>query len=75
VDAYRKWLGLHSNQTKFVDLPWFGFSEFYAGLQIADFVAYLTDFSLNENQTRTGSAELRTAFECIQSKIQFFTIP
>ncbi|MFQ5613247.1 MAG: DUF3800 domain-containing protein, partial [Anaerolineae bacterium] len=44
IDAYREWIASRGGQTRLVELPWFGFSAFYAGLQLADFTAYLVDF-------------------------------
>jgi hypothetical protein len=75
VDAYRKWIGSHLDQARFVDLPWFGFSEFYAGLQIADFSAYLFDATSNEKLDRARSAELVQAYERIQSKTLVIRVP
>jgi len=58
-----------------VELPWFGFSAFYAGLQLADFAAYLVDFVSNETENRRGSLELQAAFARFQSKVQSVRIP
>nr|VFJ74496.1 MAG: hypothetical protein BECKFW1821C_GA0114237_10636 [Candidatus Kentron sp. FW] len=46
VDVYRHWAREHD--TRFIELPWFGFSAFYSGLQLADFSGYLLDFEQNE---------------------------
>jgi hypothetical protein len=58
-----------------VDLPWFGFSAFYAGLQIADFTAYLIDFTSNEEQTLRRSREIIEAFDVVKSRVRLIQIP
>lgn len=75
VDAYREWIALRMGRTRLVELPWFGFSSFYVGLQLADFVAYLVDFVSNEVETGKRSAELEAAFAKLQSKVRFVLIP
>jgi hypothetical protein len=57
VDAFRQWRNEHPT-SRLLDVPWFGFSEFYAGLQLADFLAYVIDFGNNEGVVR-GVAEER----------------
>ncbi len=49
IDAYRDWIGSRMGRTRLIELPWFGFSAFYAGSQLADFTAYLVDFVSNES--------------------------
>ena len=46
VDAYRHWARDHNS--RFIELPWFGFSAFYSSLQFADVCGYLLDFEQNE---------------------------
>ncbi|HEY0607382.1 MAG TPA: hypothetical protein VGD58_30975, partial [Herpetosiphonaceae bacterium] len=75
VDAYRDWVGSRAGQTHFVELPWFGFSAFYAGLQLADFSAYLIDFVSNEMAPERGSEELQVAYAKFQHKVQLVHIP
>ena len=50
IDAYRDWI-IHqqSQKTKIVQIPWFGFSAFYVGLQLSDFVAYLINYLENDS--------------------------
>lgn len=43
VDAYREWRGQYAGTCRIVGLPWFGFSAFYPGLQLADIAAYAID--------------------------------
>jgi hypothetical protein len=50
LDSYREWEACRKTPSHFVELPWFGFSAFYAGLQLCDFVAYAFDFAHNERQ-------------------------
>lgn len=75
VDAYRDWVASRSGETRFIELPWFGFSAFYAGLQLADFVAYLTDFVSHEEERGARQNELRDAFSLLQSKVKIVRIP
>lgn len=80
VEAYRAWLDRRSGQTHIVGMPWFGFSAFYAGLQLADFAAYLVDFVANESNWSEPSPESRRnpmadAFALIAHKTQLIRIP
>jgi len=75
VDAYREWAASHGGRTHLVELPWFGFSAFYAGLQLADFAAYLIDFVANEITRPRRSAELQAAFVRIREKVHLVRIP
>lgn len=75
VDTYREWIASRVGRTHLVELPWFGFSAFYAGLQLADFTAYLVDFVSNETERVTRSVDLEMAFAKFQSKIRFIRIP
>jgi hypothetical protein len=74
VDSYRGWLALRQNETRLIELPWFGFSEFYAGLQIADFCAYTVNcLAREENVGR--DAELYRSLEALYSRIQVMKVP
>lgn len=75
VDAYRDWVASRTGQTHLIELPWFGFSAFYAGLQIADFSAYLIDFVSNEGTPGRGSLELQEAFNKFQHQVKLVHIP
>lgn len=75
VDAYREWVGERGGQTRLIELPWFGFSAFYAGLQLADFAAYLIDFGVHESTRAKRSEELREAFAKFQSKVYLVHVP
>lgn len=73
LDVYRQWQ--HQKSSRIVGLPWFGFSSFYVGLQVADFSAYMIDFVSNEVDTPFGSAALQKAFGRIESKVYLARIP
>lgn len=75
IDAYREWISSRLGRTRFVELPWFGFSAFYAGLQLADFTAYLVDFVSNESGSEKRSEELQKAYNRIQFKVRLVHIP
>lgn len=75
IDAYREWLGSRGGPTRLVELPWFGFSAFYAGLQLADFSAYLIDFIHNEERPHRRADELAQAYDAFQSKVRLVRIP
>jgi hypothetical protein len=75
VDAYREWIASRGGHTNLVELPWFGFSAFYAGLQLADFAAYLVDFVANETASARRSVELQEAFDRLREKVRLVRIP
>jgi hypothetical protein len=75
IDAYREWIASRGGRTHLVEIPWFGFSAFYAGLQLADFVAYLIDFAANEGIRARRSAELQEAFARVREKVRLVRIP
>jgi hypothetical protein len=75
IDAYREWIGSRSGRSHLIELPWFGFSEFYNGLQLIDFACYLVDFTHNEREAGKRSQELWNAFNLIEGKIKLIKIP
>jgi hypothetical protein len=78
IDAYRDWCTSRCPTPAFFELPLFGFSEFYSGLQMADFCAYLIDFNSNEDAAhghRFGAAELQQAFRLLAGKLRIAEIP
>ncbi|HFE67050.1 MAG TPA: DUF3800 domain-containing protein [Chloroflexi bacterium] len=75
LDAYREWVGLRFGKTRLVELPWFGFSSFYAGLQLADFTAYLFDFTSNQALRRRRGFPLYEAWEKIKNKVSVVKLP
>lgn len=75
IDAYRDWTNQRTAPSRFCELPLFGFSAFYAGLQLADFVSYLIDFNTNEAHRETRRAELQKAFETLSPRIRIVQIP
>lgn len=75
LDAYREWTASRHGRTRLVELPWFGFSAFYAGLQLADFTAYLIDFVTNELDYQKRSSELEYAYRHFEGKVHLVRIP
>ncbi len=80
VDAYRNWRGERGSNIAIADAPWFGFSAFYPGLQLADFVAYLLAWeSRAREQTFRGSEErVKQAYRLIgyfRQQVQIVTVP
>ena len=79
LDAYRDWVISRNDETRFVEQPFFGFSAFYAGLQLADFVAYLV--SATEPYRRTDQAlegrrvELMDVYEILQPTVEVIAVP
>ncbi len=75
IKAYREWINLHKYNCSFVEQPWLGASQFYVGLQIADYIAYL--INLKKQSVKEGSfkAECRKAFDILQSKTHLVEIP
>ncbi|MDB9514073.1 DUF3800 domain-containing protein [Kamptonema animale CS-326] len=72
--VYKNWKS-QKESSNFVELPLFGFSEFYTGLQLADYVVYLIDRSSKEAGTASGNTELQEALNFIQSKIKLVELP
>ena len=75
IDAYRDWFASRSGETALVELPWFGFSAFYAGLQLADFAAYLVDSDANNRDRGRHGTEMQRLFATFSRKVQILTIP
>lgn len=75
VDSYRQWVKTRPTPTNLIELPWFGFSSFYAGLQLADFAAYLIDFVSNDESSDRGKDELKEAFARFQPQVRLLHIP
>lgn len=75
LDVYRSWQIRRQEATRFVGLPWFGFSAFYVGLQIADFAAYMIDFVSNEVDTPFGSNVMHAAFGHFRDKVLLARVP
>lgn len=76
IDAYRDWIGSRMGRTRLIELPWFGFSAFYAGLQLADFTAYLVDFVSNERVRDTRDQHLHDVYwRLIAEKVSLVRIP
>lgn len=76
IDAYRDWIASRKGSTRLIELPWFGFSAFYAGLQLADFAAYLVDFESNESVGNTRDQPLHEIYQrFIAQKVSLIRIP
>ncbi len=75
VDSYRQWIRARSTASKFIELPWFGFSSFYAGLQLADFAAYLIDFVSNDESSDRGKDEFKKAYSKFHERVSMLRIP
>ena len=76
IDAYRDWVGSRMGLTRLIELPWFGFSAFYAGLQLADFTAYLVDFVSNESIRVTRDQPVHDVYRrLIVEKVSLIRIP
>lgn len=75
IDSYRRWASSRVKEPNFVELPWFGFSAFYSGLQLADFTAYLTWLISEESRTGRRAEDLHKAFAKIEHKVQRVFIP
>jgi hypothetical protein len=74
VTVYRNWKS-QKGSSNFVELPLFGVSNFYTGLQIADYVAYLIHFHSKPAGTARRYAELEEAFNLLKPKMQLVKIP
>jgi len=74
LTVYRNWKS-QKESSNFVDLPLFGASKFYTGLQIADYVVYLIDRHSKPVGTARRYAELEEAFNLLKPKMQLVKIP
>ncbi len=75
IDSFREWRKQRKSR-HFVELPWFGFSNFYAGLQLADFCAYMIDFASNTDvANKTRAKSVLEAYRIFESKVHLLTIP
>jgi hypothetical protein len=74
VKVYQDWIELQEETPCFIEKPWFGFSEFYTGLQLADYVTYLLARRVNEKK-EIASQKLQEAFDLLESKIYLLQIP
>lgn len=83
IDAYRDWLVTKNGKSRLIETPWFGFSAFYAGLQLADFCAYLIDSVTNDERPLSlprqpelaRRHDMHTVYEIIRKKVQLIRIP
>ena len=58
-----------------MELPLFGSSKIYSGLQLADCVVYSIDRYSKEAGTASGYTELEEAFHLLEPKMQLLKIP
>ncbi len=85
IRAYRDWESKQKEPHTFLQLPWFGFSEFYTGLQLADYVTYLIDRrqteekkyqdSMKDGTSSSSSEKFLEAYRLVEPKIRLVTIP
>jgi Protein of unknown function (DUF3800) len=81
IDAYSEWA--NRTESRFIELPIFGFSSFYSGLQLADCFGYLTNCIANEKKKRekigtlspspARTHDLQRAFDKFKARIVVFT--
>lgn len=75
LDAYQDWVGSRAGRSRFISPPWFGPSNFYSGLQLADFIAYLGDFAGNEKEYMERTQPLFASVTRLKEKVRFVRIP
>jgi hypothetical protein len=68
-------LEVTKKSSKFVELPLFGSSKIYSGLQLADCVVYSIARYSKEAGTASGHTELEEAFHLLEPKMQLLKIP
>ncbi|MEA5553074.1 DUF3800 domain-containing protein [Anabaena cylindrica UHCC 0172] len=75
VKAYREWVNSRKHDCSFIEQPWLGASQFYVGLQLADYVAYLISLKTQDIQEDDRNVEFLKAFTILQEKIRLVEIP
>lgn len=68
MTIYRDWKS-QKESSNFVELPLLGVSDFYTGLQVADYVVYWIHRHSTQAGTARGNAELEEAFNLLESKM------
>lgn len=63
VDAYRRYVAVRGEQPLLVEAPLFGNSEFYSGLQLADFAAHIIALAHQRGYVRPTKRPSRTPEE------------
>lgn len=74
LDVYQDWCSA-SDKSRFIEMPWFGFSSFYIGLQLADYVAYSIEYMRGNKEQTQRSIELQQDYDVLQQKVRYFEIP
>ena len=75
VRAYREWVNSRKHDCNFVEQPWLGASQFYVGLQLADYVAYLISLKTQDIQKDDRNFRFLKAFDTLKDKIHLVEIP
>ncbi|MFN6003777.1 MAG: DUF3800 domain-containing protein [Dolichospermum sp.] len=75
VRAYREWVKSRKHDCNFVEQPWLGASQFYVGLQLADYVAYLISLKTQDIQKDDRNFGFLEAFDILKDKIHLVEIP
>jgi hypothetical protein len=75
VRAYREWVKSRKHDCNFVEQPWLGASQFYVGLQLADYVAYLISLKTQNIQKDDRNFGFLEAFDILKDKIHLVEIP
>jgi hypothetical protein len=84
LNVYREWVST-SEKSRFVEIPWFGFSSFYVGLQLADYIAYSVAYDIEytadldqksqRNKNIQRNTELQQVFSLLKQKVRYSEIP
>ncbi|MBI4675555.1 MAG: DUF3800 domain-containing protein [Chloroflexi bacterium] len=79
IASYREWARQRKERVCFLELPWFGFSSFYTGLQLADFASYMISVMANDyagdSKGAMRASELALALGPLQTKARIIEIP
>lgn len=87
VHTYRDWEKQQDEQVRFIGFPWFGRSEFHAGIQLADIAAYFANLAALEDYAAQREAEekatalvrhrspLLEAYQKFLAKVTLLSIP
>ncbi|BCX04829.1 MAG: hypothetical protein KatS3mg053_2767 [Candidatus Roseilinea sp.] len=75
IDAFCDWRLSQEGKVRLVSLPLFGFSAFYPGLQLADFVSYIAASAANERRRPERDSITSECYRKLEKLLSYGSIP